>query len=257
MLIHTPEHQTSEMPPAPADWREHTADMSWDDGRVERTPATAAVARTPLVVWILAIPLLLLGFGWTVRVQQQLPQIHRSTSPTAAVLGPGSHPPDAQGIVSSPGWYWQVFGSSRSLVSSTSGSALDLRFYGTEVILTARIGPESGRIYVLVDGAPAPGLSQDEHGSYISLEGAQAEDTPLVLTRSLAYQEHRLQLVAAGPGSVAISRLQVVAQPPFPWAFTILELTVATALFAVLRAVANRATGATGSRRSARARRIG
>ncbi|HET7035497.1 MAG TPA: hypothetical protein VFI42_07445, partial [Thermomicrobiaceae bacterium] len=121
----------------------------------------------------------------------------------------------------------------------SAGNTLRMAFYGTELILTARVGPESAKIYATIDGVPVPDLPRDDRGSYLTLRSSdQTVDRELVLARGLSYQEHHVELLSAGSGTVAISQVRVVAQSPFPWAFSMLEVTLAAGIFLALRTLA-------------------
>jgi hypothetical protein len=199
------------------------------DGRPAHRPLRVSGTLTALLLSLV----ILAAFAWVLQLETRLPQVHQPGGDPGMLL-PGLYAMDNPAIAASSDWYWQVFGQSRSLVNDGTGH-VSLRFYGTELRLIGRVGPESGRLYVLVDGQLVGSLNRDAHGSYISLKATQAVDRPLLLVSGLSYQDHRLELIAGGTGSVAISAIQVIARSPFPWAFTLIEVSLAVALFLTLR----------------------
>ena len=157
------------------------------------------------------------------------------------MLEPGSYQANDPEITRNGNWYIQTLGStnttnkSSSMVTSTSGSTMTLIFYGTDLSMDARIGPESGKIRVAIDGGSSSVLPSDDKGSFVDLSGNQAEETTILLATGLAHHDHTLVIQSASDADVAISRFQVTASTPFPWAFTILYSGLAMLLFVVVR----------------------
>ena len=199
-------------------------------------------------VWLWAAPVLVLGLVvlliWTLQLHARLPAIHLGGAQTDR-LGQGPHPIDSSVIQRSGDWYTQSYGTDRELVSETGGSSLSFTFYGTSLSLTALVGPESGRLYVQVDDNPVDGLRSDERGSYLSLLANQAQDRSIAVISGLSAQEHHARLTVGGNGTVALSMVTVASEPAFPWALTLLEVTVFGALAATLIAVGRQLGGET------------
>ena len=236
MLTHTSTHRADEDVLMPGAEPSIDVDMSWQGAPERRPVPQRTLGPDARLVALLALPFLLASFAWVTHLESRLPQIHRSDAPAETLLYPGVHPLDQPSIETSGGWYWQIFGPSRSLVSDAAGSTLGMSFYGTKLVVTARVGPESAKIYVTVDGAPVPGLPRDTRGTYLSLRSInQTLDRDVVLASGLSYQEHHIELLTAGSGTVAISAVRVVAQSPFPWAFSLVEVSLAAGIFVALR----------------------
>lgn len=194
------------------------------------------------LVAIIALVIVLIS---TLSLERHLPSLRIAEPPPAGtanrVLEPGSYQANDPAIVRSGNWYTQTLGStnatatSSSMVTSTSGSAMTLIFYGTDVSMNARIGPESGEIRVSVDNGPSSVLPSDDKGSFVDLSGSQAEETSILLATGLAHHDHTLVIQSASGAAVAISSFQITASTPFPWAFTILYSGIAMLLFVVVR----------------------
>ena len=117
---------------------------------------------------------------------------------------------------------------------------MTLRFYGTDLTMTARIGPESGKVYVSVDGQQSSVLPVDEHGSYVDFYADQAQEDTILIAHGLAHRDHTVKIVTDGPAEVAISGFAVSANTPFPWAFIFLYVALTAALFVLIRLIAIR-----------------
>lgn len=181
----------------------------------------------------------------TLSLENHLPSLRIAEPPPAGtvnrVLEPGSYQADDPAIVRSGSWFTQTLGStnetstSSSMVTSTSGSTMTLIFYGTDLSMDARIGPESGKISVSIDGGSSAVLPSDDNGSVVDLSGNQAEETSILLATGLAHHDHTLVIQSASDADVAISGFQITAGTPFPWAFTVLFSGLAMLLFVVVR----------------------
>jgi hypothetical protein len=192
------------------------------------------------------VVVLFLALIWVIRLESELPSIRVSVPSGGATipgmtLEPGEYRSDNPAIVLSGNWFNQTLGTSgpakttSSMVTSTSGSSMTLRFYGTDVVTIARIGPESGKFHVTIDGEPSPILPSDDHGSFVDLYSNQAEDQSILLATGLAHRDHTLQITSEGTDDVAISGFNVSANTPFPWAFIFLYVALSAALFVLVR----------------------
>lgn len=191
---------------------------------------------------VLAIVIVLIA---TLSLENHLPSLRIAEPPPAGsanrVLEPGSYQADDPAIVRNGNWYTQTLGStnatttSSSMVTSTSGSTMTLIFYGTDLSMDARVGPESGDIRITIDGGTSSVLPSDAKGSFVDLSGNQAEERSILLASGLSHHDHTLVIQSESNATVAISRFQVIASTPFPWAFTLLYSGLATLLFVVVR----------------------
>jgi hypothetical protein len=194
------------------------------------------------LVAVIALVIVLIS---ALSLEHHLPSLRIAEPPPAGtanrVLEPGSYQAGDPAIVRNGNWYTQTLGStnatatSTSLVTSTSGSTMTLIFYGTDVSMDARIGPESGKIRISVDDGASSVLPSDDKGSYVDLSGSQAEETSILLATGLSHHDHTLVIQSASDADVAISSFQITASTPFPWAFTILYSGIAMLLFVVVR----------------------
>lgn len=205
--------------------------------RARPAPRAGAVRLALLVT-------LVLGVVWAAATESDVPLLKFAERPSVSgtnslgTLRPGTHSIDAMEITKTGEWVTQRFGSNVALVSSNPSDFLAFRFYGTEVQVVARIGPEAGRAYVLIDGQPPAGLTEDERGAYLRLRAPQAIDTPLTLATGLAHREHLVQIAPGSQGELAISSVVVRSETPFLWAFVGLYATLATTIFVVARQIA-------------------
>lgn len=193
-------------------------------------------------LWI-AVPVLLGLLLWGMYVEARLPDVR---VPRAAAVGAlqegGILYPGAHAIVGSPAtttgdWVQQPLGSVTSLATDKPGSAISIKFFGTKIAMTARVGPESGRVYVTIDGGPVPHLPTDSRGSYLDLEATQAMDQSVPIAAGLAHQLHTLTLENGPDGVFALSGFSIVSETPVPWAFTIFYGFGVVLLFLALRGI--------------------
>lgn len=224
--------------------------MSQTTPEQERRPLPRRPARpvAPLAIRIL----LLLGSGillflvliWLIDMEQRLPDVRapREFSESSilsghAIMAPGYHEADEVDTAQSGEWIEQEIGDSTWLATDTPGSQIQAAFYGTDVYLVARIGPEAGRAYVRVDGEPVSGLNEDESGTYSDLWAGEASDQSILVASGLAHGEHVVEVTAGGEGEVAISGFDVVANTPFQWAFLLAYIGIGGGLFMLIRAL--------------------
>lgn len=179
---------------------------------------------------------------WLIDLEQRLPDVRApqefSNSDVLAghaIMPPGFHDIDEVDLERSGEWITQEIGDDTWLATDTPGSRAQAAFYGTDVYLVARIGPEAGRAYVRVDGEPVSGLNEDEQGTYSDLWAGEASDQPILVASGLAHGEHLVEVTAGGDGEVAISAFDVVAETPFRWAFLLAYTGIGGGLFIVIR----------------------
>lgn len=179
----------------------------------------------------------------TASVEHSLPAVrlpHLRATTVAQSLTPGYHPILDSAATSTGIWFQQPLGNRVSIASNQAGASLAFHFDGTEVQLDARIGPESGKVYVSVDGGPVSHLLQDEKGSYIDLSAAQAQADQILVVSNLSHEQHTMKLTNADGSELAIYGVTIKSQTPFPWAFGLLYSFLGILLFLILRQLAVR-----------------
>jgi hypothetical protein len=203
-------------------------------------------SRSSVVAPLIAIIALFLALIWVVRLEATLPSIRVGASSATATgglttLDPGTYLAENKSIVLSGAWFVQTLGTSTSAPSSstvttTPGSSMTLRFYGTDLSMMARIGPESGKVHVSVDGQESSVLPADGQGSFVDFSASQAENQEILLATGLAHRDHTLRITSDGAAEVAISSFAISANTPFPWAFVLLYVALFGMLFLLIRA---------------------
>lgn len=188
------------------------------------------------------IVLLLIAMAWLASLERDLPDIRMpgDNVSTAALPGNELMMPGTIGIESvdpelDGDWVSQEIGELDWLATDLQGSRMQAAFYGTDVYLMARMGPDASRAYVRVNEEPVEHLSQDELGSYVNLWSGETSDQPVLLARNLAHGEHLVEVIADGDGELAISGFDVVATTPFSWAFVLGYLGLGGGLFLLIR----------------------
>lgn len=187
---------------------------------------------SPVLQWAVGAGLGLLVFvaavAWLTSLEQNLPDIRTPRDPSSSSMLPGHSlmmpgTSDVQAVDTdvSGDWVTQEIGESDWMATDLQGSRMRAAFYGTDVYVLARIGPDASRAYVSVNGEPVGHLAQDELGSYVNLWSAQTSDQPILLARNLAHGEHLVEVIADGEGELAISGFRVLASTPFSWAFVL------------------------------------
>lgn len=193
------------------------------------------------------IVVVLVALMWVMNLEATLPSIRLGDSTAgrgpSTTLEPGVHLAESPDIELSGNWFKQTLGTSvsaqtTSMVTSTSGSSMSFRFYGTDLSMTARVGPESGKVYVSVDGQASTTLPIDSSGSYLDLQAQQAENQTILIATGLAHRDHTVIVTATGNNQVAINSFGVSANTPFPWAFVFLYVSLTAALFVLIRVTA-------------------
>jgi len=194
---------------------------------------------------LVSIIALLFVLIWALNLESQLPSLRIAEQPPAGttqkILEPGTYHADDPAIMRTGNWFTQTLGTTTStttatsMVTSTSGSSMTLIFYGTDLSMDARIGPESGEVRVSVDGQSSSVLPSDSTGSFVDLSGSQAEEASILLATGLAHRDHTVVVTSSTSADVAIGGFIVTSSTPFPWAFTILYVGLATLLFVLVR----------------------
>lgn len=189
-----------------------------------------------------SVILLFLVLVWLVDLEQRLPDVRapREFSESNllsghAIMAPGYRDVDDVDAAQSGEWIEQEIGDSTWLATDTPGSRIQAAFYGTDLYLVARIGPEAGRAYIRVDGEPVSGLNEDETGTYSDLWAGEASDQSILIASGLAHGEHVVEVTSGGEGEVAISGFEVVSDTPFQWAFLLAYVGIGGGIFMALR----------------------
>jgi hypothetical protein len=197
----------------------------------------------PLKVLFGTIRLLLVLIVLTVNLETRLLVVHvpsdgvSSQRPGQASLSPGRYEISDVAIRATPDLFLQPLANGAALATSTPGGTVEVPFYGTAISLIARVGPETGRVYVQIDGAPVESLSQDERGSYINLWDDRADET-IRITEGLPHGEPVLTVSNGRSGQLVISGLFGKAATPFSWAFALIYLVLSACLVATIREIA-------------------
>jgi hypothetical protein len=191
-----------------------------------------------------AVLLLMLAVIWVARTEERIPtlrvvtQTDQNSPGELPTIFPGDHAVTEESIVVGGPWVSQQLGAITALASSDTASTLTFRFYGTDVRLITRIGPEAGRVYVVLDGGVVPDLDRDERGSFVRLRALQAEDASIVVASGLSHREHVITVSPGPQGELAISGVEIEARTPYPWAFWLLYTSIGALLFLALRRIA-------------------
>ncbi len=198
----------------------------------------------PLRMLGAALGVVLLLVLLTVNLEIRLPGVHLPEGARSAIrpgqllLAPGLHGPNDPAITTTPDWFTQRLNTETALATNSRGGKLSTSFYGTQVSLIARVGPEAGRVYIQVDGAPVPSLSQDDSGnSYINLRDEDAVNETIPIATGLPHAEHTLEITNGSAGQLAISGILVDAATPFSWAFALMYAVLVILLVGVVREV--------------------
>lgn len=218
---------------------------SLGDRPARRRRVDPTVSRT-LVGALAGIVGVVVALVWVMNLEATLPSIRAGDQSfdgpgSSKTLRPGTYLAENPAVVLSGKWFKQTLGTSSSLsttssmVTSTSGSSMTFRFYGTDLGLTARIGPESGTMYVTIDGQGSSILPVDSRGSFVDLYANQAKNQTIQIATGLAHRDHTVQIVSGGGGQVAINSFHISAHTPFPWAFVFLYAALTAGLFVLVR----------------------
>jgi hypothetical protein len=213
----------------------HTAPSDRVEGGLSSSPLR-------FIATSLALLLLFLAVMWLANLETNLPDI-RIPPDTAssevlnghALMMPGRNVIGNVDTNLTGDWVTQEIGDSTWLASELRGSRMQAAFYGTDIYLLVRMGPDANRAYVTVNGLPVERFQQDEYGSYVGLWAGETSDQPVLLARNLAHGEHTVEIIADGEGELAIAGFDVVASTPFPWAFLLGYIGIGGAVFLLIR----------------------
>jgi hypothetical protein len=186
--------------------------------------------------------ILVLSATWIASLEKSLPDIRTprdltssSPLPGHSLMMPGTLEIQDVDAELEGDWVTQEIGESDWLATDLQGSRLSAAFYGTDVYVLARMGPDASRAYVRVNQQPVEHLNSDELGSFVNLWSSQTSDQPVRLARNLAHGEHLVEIIADGEGELAISGFEVSATTPFPWAFVFAYAGVISGIFVLIR----------------------
>lgn len=119
-------------------------------------------------------------------------------------------------LATSEGWQGSSVGTVPYIRSVRSGDTLAVEFVGTELYLTALLGPDAGAINVWIDPPSTPGLSPNVT---LDLAAPQARDASIPLAVGLPATRHRVTIqTGVNDGeSVSLSGLYVAGKPTSSW----------------------------------------
>jgi hypothetical protein len=110
-----------------------------------------------------------------------------------------------------------------------AGSSVSFAFFGTDLDLVSRRGPDAGLLWVQVDGAAASDqqLPRDAWGRGVADLTAPQEEwqATVPLAHGLAAGEHRVTLTVAA-GAVTLDGIVVDNRPGFPMSLLWISVTV-------------------------------
>jgi hypothetical protein len=197
----------------------------------------------PVMLLLVLIPLLFL-IAWIVHLELTLPEVREPRDqagserlPGHALASPGNYSITEVDLDTEGEWIHQEIGDRTWLATDNEGARQRLAFFGSDLFLIARIGPEAGRAYIRVNDRAVDFLPSDEGRSFIGLWAGQASDQTIHLASGLAHGEHLVEIVAAGDGEVAIAGFEVVSETPFPWAFVLAYLGLGLGMLLITRHV--------------------
>lgn len=191
-----------------------------------------------------ALLILIAAISWLASLERDLPDIRTprdqsssSVLPGHALIMPGDIEIEDVDHALTGDWVEQEIGDDDWLATDLQGSRMQAAFYGTDVYVLARIGPDASRAYVTIDEEPVEHLARDDLGSYVSLWTNETSDQPIMLAQNLAHGEHLVEIIADGDGELAVSGFQVRASTPFPWAFVLGYSGLAAGVFLIIRSM--------------------
>jgi hypothetical protein len=220
----------------------HYGETAGTKRKSDSAPSDFEVLIPRLALLVIALALLLVALTWLLHLETALPDVRAPRSNDASevlrghgLMSPGYHNISTVDAAVEGEWLLQEVGDADWLTTDQAGGNIQAAFYGTELYLMARVGPDAGRAYVTINNRPSILLHEDELGSFTDLWATQAADRPIRLATGLAHGEHLVEITAAGDGEVAISGFDVVAQTPFPWAFVLGYAGLTAGIFLVVR----------------------
>jgi len=210
---------------------------SLPQGMPTRQAATATPRWTTSAAPFLLVVLLLCSLAWIMLLTNRLNQVGIPEPGTVAneALLPGSVRLPHPAIRTKGDWVTQQVGGQAFLASREDGAALTIQFYGTELALIARIGPDAGRVYVTVDGSPSPQLPRDDTGSYLVLHAPRAATGEIPIATGLRPGLHIVTLTKGQRTELAVSSIKVTNRPALGWTFVLAITALIGLLFLAVR----------------------
>lgn len=210
--------------------------------RASEPSTPLAIDRRLRPVWSLGLQLtvvgvLFLAVWWLTTVAVRLDQvgIPAAAQETAASVFPGTTTLPAPAVETTGDWVVQDVAGQTFLATRTAGATLTIPFYGTTLAVTARTGPDAGRVYVSVDDSPARGLPVDERGSYVDLDAPRASTREIELTSGLRPGRHLAVLVNGSDGELAVQAVIVTNRPALGWVLALAFTATVGLLYLTVR----------------------
>lgn len=184
-----------------------------------------------------AVGLVLLASAWMLTVADRLNQvgIPRPDAAAGEALFPGNAALPHPAVSTQGDWVTQQVGGQTFLATRAAGATLTIPFYGTSLSLTARTGPDAGRVYVTVDGAPVPGLPRDDAGTFLTLRAPKAAGTVVLVTAELRPGHHVVTLTNTPGVELAVSSVEVSNRPGLGWVLSLAFSALTGLLFIAIR----------------------
>lgn len=205
----------------------------------------AIIQRQSMLLLLLTLPVLLALFAWASNLEANIATLRLSSVGTQtngedhlAVIYPGTHGATNAPLTTEGEWLEQPLGDHLWIASSEPGSSISFQFYGTEASILARVGPESGRVYVTIDGESVAGLDADDMGTFVNLRTSRAANRIVPLATGLAHREHQLTMTKADADELALAELIIEARNPFPWAFAMIYVATIAGVLLIVRQIA-------------------
>jgi hypothetical protein len=135
-------------------------------------------------------------------------RVQKAAAALLGPVGPGYYQESNPAVVLDGEWQTVIEPQASGqayVVSDVGGSSLSFRFRGENLDLITRLGPDGGRLAVLLDGRPVSGLSGSSGGqSYVDLFSPVPRwQQRIALVSGLDEGQHTLELTALGKGSLA------------------------------------------------------
>ncbi len=196
----------------------------------------------PSVGLLVLLPILLGAFAWLLHLEQEMPRLRLPAEMRAeaarAALFPGAYGPSELRSRAQGDWTVQSLGAQQSLTTRDPSARIVVTFIGSGLALDARVGPEAGRAYVVIDDRPVPHLAQEDGRSYVDLEASKAMSQRIQLVSGLPQRPHTLVISTSPDAELALNGLVVEQETPFRWAFDLAYATLLIGLALTLRGLA-------------------
>ncbi len=160
---------------------------------------------------------------------------------------PGHYPSLSPALTTKGRWVIgnQATAAQPTISSTRAGDTVEIRFQGNRLQLEADVGPQGGRLGVLIDGTgdAVQALPKDDKGwRYLDFRAATAQTTTLTVVSGLdplgAVKEHRVLLKTlptanGSPGTVTLRSIEVAHQQSSPL-FLIVSIIAGVAIILLL-----------------------